>query len=61
MAQAATRPIAVIPGRATDLGFTRDRHSMVPKSAKADFGGASPESTVSIVNEFGRLSKVGLI
>jgi len=23
----------------TDLGFTRDRHSMSPKSAKADLGG----------------------
>jgi hypothetical protein len=26
--------------RATDLGFTRDRRSTEPKSAKADLGGA---------------------
>jgi valyl-tRNA synthetase len=36
--------VSVIPGRATDLGFTRDRQSIVPKSAIADLGGASPES-----------------
>jgi hypothetical protein len=38
----------VIPGRATDLGFTRDRQFMMPKSAIADLGGANPESR----NEF---------
>jgi putative endonuclease len=36
----------VIPGRATDLGFSRDRQSQLPKSAKADLGGASPESII---------------
>jgi ATP-dependent helicase HrpB len=35
---------AVIPGRATDLGFTRDRPAKKPKSATADLGGANPES-----------------
>jgi ATP-dependent helicase HrpB len=34
----------VIPGRATDLGFTRDRRSIMPKSAIADLGGANTES-----------------
>ena len=38
-----SNPIAVIPGRATDRGFTRDRR-LTPKSATADLGGASPES-----------------
>ena len=37
----------VIPGRATDLGFSRDRQSQLPKSAKADLGGASPESIIT--------------
>jgi hypothetical protein len=35
---------SVIPGRATDLGFTRDWHLMVRRSATADLRGASPES-----------------
>lgn len=35
--------LLVIPGRATDLGFTRDRQFIMPKSAKADLGGAGPE------------------
>src|SRR5215471_19028232 len=34
----------VIPGRSTDLGFTRDRRSTARKSAKADLRGANPES-----------------
>src|SRR5207253_943011 len=37
----------VIPGRATDLGSTRDRRLKVPKSATADLGGASPESIIT--------------
>ena len=40
---ADAEPSVVIPGRATDLGFTRDRRQ-APKSAKADLSGASPES-----------------
>jgi hypothetical protein len=39
--------ITVIPGRATDFGFTRDRHLILPKSARADLGGAGPESISS--------------
>ena len=43
----------VIPGRATDLGLARDRRSKNPKSAKADLGGASPESmTTALQNGF---------
>ena len=34
----------VIPGRATDLGFTRDQRLRMPTSGKPDIGGASPES-----------------
>jgi hypothetical protein len=37
-------PHVVIPGRATDLGFTRDRRLMARRSATADLRGASPES-----------------
>ena len=33
-------------GRAADLGFTRDRHLDVPKSAIADLGGAPRKTTV---------------
>ena len=43
-ASGAAKLTAVIPGRATDLGFTRDRHSNLPRSAEADQGGAGPES-----------------
>src|SRR5665811_587832 len=35
---------SVIPGRPTDLGFTRDQHFNFLRSAKADLGGPDPES-----------------
>jgi hypothetical protein len=38
---------AVIPGRPTDLGCSRDRHLNVPKSATADLGGPGPESIIT--------------
>jgi hypothetical protein len=44
--------VPVIPGRATDLGFTRDRHSKKPKSARADLVGANPESKPGMVRSF---------
>ncbi len=36
----------VIPGPPTDLGFTRDRHSDLPRSTSADLGGRDPESII---------------
>ncbi len=41
----------VIPGRPTDLGFTRDRR-LEPKSAEADLGGPGPES-ITTDSEYG--------
>jgi hypothetical protein len=40
--------IPVIPGRPTDLGFTRDRHLKAPRSAKADLAGPGPESILPV-------------
>ena len=37
-------------GRATDLGFTRDRQNMLPKSATADLGAASAGSSPIIAH-----------
>src|SRR5947207_9944278 len=37
-------------GRATDLGSTRDRQDMLPKSATADLGGASTETSPIIAH-----------
>jgi len=51
----------VVPGRRTDLGFTRDRHLNVPKSTIADLGAAnlepltpvSPKSRLTVVMDSG--------
>src|SRR5262249_49474543 len=37
---AVGRPLPIIPGRATDLGFTRDRRLTMRKSATADLRGS---------------------
>src|ERR1019366_8344588 len=39
---------AVIPERPTDLGFTRDRHFNLLRSAKADLSGPGPESITPV-------------
>ncbi len=54
MARISPLPLksTVIPGRPTDLGFTRDRHLAAPRSARADLGGPGPES-INTDREYG--------